>query len=78
MVDIGSDGGDGGRSLVRAAEPATLGSSGSAEETQAPPQDCSKKKKKKKIMYDSSNDNDNDNNNNQSLSGLCTVSGTRR
>jgi len=39
MVGIGS--GDGGRSLVRAAEPATLGSSGSAE-TQAL-QACSKK-----------------------------------
>ena len=71
MVDIGSDGGDGGRSLVRAAEPATLGSSGSAEETQAPPRTV-----QEKIMYDNSNDNDN--NNNRSLSGLCTVSGTRR
>lgn len=71
MVDIGSDGGDGGRSLVRAAEPATLGSSGSAEETQAPPRTV-----QERIMYDNSNDNDNDNN--RSLSGLCTVSGTRR
>lgn len=70
MVDIGSDGGDGGRSLVRAAEPATLGSSGSAEETQAPPRTV-----QERIMYDNSNDNDNDNN--RSLSGLCTVSGTR-
>lgn len=73
MVDIGSDGGDGGRSLVRAAEPATLGSSGSAEETQAPPRTV-----QERIMYDNSNDNDNDNDNNRSLSGLCTVSGTRR
>lgn len=71
MVDIGSDGGDGGRSLVRAAEPATLGSSGSAEETQAPPRTI-----QERVMYDNSNDNDNTNN--RSLSGLCTVSGTRR
>lgn len=66
MVGIGSGDGDGGRSLVRAAEPATLGSSGSAEETQAPPGLF------RKSMYDNSNRN------NRSLSGLCTVSGTRR
>lgn len=42
MVGIGSGDGDGGRSLVRAAEPATLGSSGSAEETQAPPRTVQK------------------------------------